>query len=68
MIAMDPTALCQRFARRTNVDIAFAVEPKLCPRERAVVTPALSRLLLSHTGMCGMMPAPVTNARNLLIP
>src|SRR6266545_1004869 len=40
MIAMDPTARCQRFARWTNVNVASAVELELRSRERAVVPPA----------------------------
>ena len=53
----------QQLARRTDVDVALFVERKVA-REKV----PSSRVLLSQTGMCGVMPAPTSQPRNLPVP
>jgi hypothetical protein len=50
----------EKLSLRADVEVALAVERK--------VGDALCRLLMSQTGMCGVMPLAITQWRNLPVP
>ena len=53
------------FVRGTHVNVTLTIERESLMRVEKVPS---SRSLLSHTGMCGVMPVPTSQPRNLPVP